>query len=168
MGAGTARTQDATIAQAAIPGSAPPPAGSAPSESGPFTIGDLARAYGVTARTLRFYEDEGLLHPMRRGTVRLYSRADRARLAWILRGRNVGFSLKDIKELLDLYAPGPGRRTQLDAALQKSRERIRALVAQKADIEATIAELEHFCRNIEAEQARMAPSPRPSESKGES
>ncbi len=123
------------------------------------SISDLAQEFGVTARTLRFYEDEGLLRPVRRGTTRLYSRADRARLAWILRGRNVGFSLADIRELLDLYAPGPGRRTQLKAALAKSRERIAALEAQKADIEATIAELEQFCRRLEAEQARLAPGP---------
>lgn len=123
-----------------------------------YGISDLAREFGVTARTLRFYEDEGLLNPVRRGTTRIYSRADRARLAWILRGRNVGFSLADIRELLDLYAPGAGRRTQLKAALQKSRERIAALEAQKADIEATIAELEQFCRNIESEEARLAPS----------
>jgi DNA-binding transcriptional MerR regulator len=123
-----------------------------------YSISDLARDFGVTARTLRFYEDEGLLHPVRRGTTRIYSRADRARLAWILRGRNVGFSLADIKELLDLYAPGSGRRTQMQAALLKSRERIAALQAQKADIEATIAELEQFCRNIETEEARLAPS----------
>lgn len=122
-----------------------------------YSITDLAREFGVTARTLRFYEDEGLLHPVRRGTTRIYSRADRGRLAWILRGRNVGFSLADIKELLDLYAPGSGRRIQMQAALAKSRQRIAALETQKADIEATIAELEQFCRTIETEEARLAP-----------
>jgi DNA-binding transcriptional MerR regulator len=124
-----------------------------------FTITDLARSFGVTARTLRFYEDEGLLHPVRRGTTRIYSRADRARLAWILRGRNVGFSLADIRDLLDLYAPGAARRTQMQAATDKCRERIAALEAQKADIEATIAELQQFCSTIEEEQARLASVP---------
>jgi DNA-binding transcriptional MerR regulator len=128
---------------------APQPDSKADGAEPVFTITDLAREFGVTSRTLRFYEDEGLLHPLRRGTTRLYSRADRARLAWILRGRAVGFSLADIRDLLDMYAPGPARRPQLEATLAKSRERISALNAQRAAIDATIAELEQFCRTIE-------------------
>jgi DNA-binding transcriptional MerR regulator len=122
-------------------------------ESGPpelhFSITDLAREFVVTPRTIRFYESEGLIHPGRRGTTRLYSRADRARLAWILRGRAVGFSLADIRELLDMYAPGPARRAQIAATVAKSRERIAALLEQRAAIDATIAELDHFCRSLE-------------------
>ncbi|WP_199553696.1 MerR family transcriptional regulator [Sandaracinobacteroides hominis] len=114
-----------------------------------FSITDLAREFAVTSRTLRFYEDEGLIHPMRRGTTRLYSRADRARLAWILRGRAVGFSLADIRELLDMYAPGEARRAQLEATFAKCRERIVALEAQRAAIDATIAEISEFCRSID-------------------
>jgi DNA-binding transcriptional MerR regulator len=113
-----------------------------------FTITDLSREFAVTSRTLRFYEDEGLIHPLRRGTTRLYSRGDRARLAWILRGRAVGFSLADIRDLLNMYAPGQARRPQLQAALAKSRERISALNDQRAAIDATIAELEQFCATI--------------------
>lgn len=123
-------------------------------EQAVFTITDLAREFGVTPRTLRFYEDEGLIHPKRRGTTRLYSRADRARLAWILRGRSVGFSLADIRDLLDMYAPGPARRIQIEATLAKSRERIAALAGQRAAIDATIAELEQFCCTIEQELER--------------
>jgi DNA-binding transcriptional MerR regulator len=115
-----------------------------------FTISDLAREFGVTARTLRFYEDHGLLDPERRGTQRLYGRADRARLAWILRGRAVGFSLSDIRELLDMYAPGEARRVQLDAALAKCRERVRALEEQRDAIDDTIKELNDFCLSIES------------------
>lgn len=114
-----------------------------------FSITDLAREYAVTSRTLRFYEDEGLIHPMRRGTTRLYSRADRARLAWILRGRAVGFSLADIRELLDMYAPGEARLVQLQATLDKCHERIVALQEQRNAIDATIAELSEFCRSID-------------------
>ena len=114
-----------------------------------FSITDLAREFDVTSRTLRFYEDEGLIHPTRRGTTRLYARADRARLAWILRGRAVGFSLADIRELLDMYAPGEARRAQLQATRDKSLERIAALEAQRTAIDATIAELQEFCRTIE-------------------
>lgn len=113
-----------------------------------FSITDLAREFSVTSRTLRFYEDEGLLHPQRRGTARIYSRADRARLAWILRGRAVGFSLADIRELLDLHAPGSARAGQMKAALKKSLERIRALQGQREAIDLTIAELEQFCDSI--------------------
>lgn len=116
-----------------------------------FTITMLSREFGVTPRTLRFYEDEGLLHPLRRGATRLYSRADRARLAWILRGRAVGFSLADIRELLDMYAPGEARKAQLAATLDKCRNRIAALESQRAAIDETITELSDFCRKIEAQ-----------------
>ncbi|TPE59066.1 MerR family DNA-binding transcriptional regulator [Sandaracinobacter neustonicus] len=147
-----------------IPGEAldsagPAPAGGIdPAESeARFTITDLSREYAVTPRTLRFYEDEGLIHPTRRGTTRLYSRADRARLAWILRGRSVGFSLADIRDLLDMYAPGPARRPQIEATLAKSRERITALNEQRAALDATIAELEQFCSTVEAQLLRPNP-----------
>ncbi len=116
-----------------------------------LTITDLSREFGVTARTLRFYEDEGLLHPERRGATRLYTRADRARLAWILRGRAVGFSLADIRELLDMYAPGEARYAQLSATLAKCRDRILALEAQRSAIDETITELSDFCRSLEAQ-----------------
>ena len=116
-----------------------------------FTISDLAREYDVTPRTIRFYEGEGLIHPGRRGSQRLFSRADRARLAWILRGRAVGFSLADIRELLDMYAPGKSRTPQLKATLEKSRERIAALEAQRDALDATIRELSEFCRTIESQ-----------------
>ncbi len=68
-----------------------------------YSITDLAEEFGVTARALRFYEDEGLISPERQGLARIYSRRDRARLAWILRGKRVGFSLTDIREMIDLY-----------------------------------------------------------------
>lgn len=114
-----------------------------------FSITDLAQEFGITPRTIRFYETEGLIAPERRGTTRVYSRANRARLAWVLRGRAVGFSLSTIRDLLDMYAPGPGRQAQLAAAAAKSRERIAALHAQRDAIDATILELEQFCRALE-------------------
>lgn len=114
-----------------------------------FSITDLAREFDVTPRTLRFYEGEGLINPRRQGSSRIYSKIDKARLAWILRGRAVGFSLADIRELLDMYAPGPARRVQLEAALHKSRERVAALMDQRAAIDATITELTDFCRKLE-------------------
>ena len=110
-----------------------------------YSIGEMCDAFGVTARALRFYEDEELIAPERRGTTRLYTDRDRARLTWILRGKSVGFSLNDIRELLDLYDVGDQRQTQMVATLERCRERIAVLERQKVDIDATIAELSEFC-----------------------
>ena len=109
-----------------------------------FTISDLSSEFAVTARALRFYEDEGLIAPERRGTSRIYSGRDRARLAWILRGKRVGFSLADIREMIDLYDIGDGRRAQRQVTLERCRNRIATLERQKHDIDAAIAELQEF------------------------
>jgi DNA-binding transcriptional MerR regulator len=114
-----------------------------------FSISDLSAEFGVTARALRFYEDEGLIAPERRGTQRIYSHRDRARLAWILRGKRVGFSLTDIRELIDLYDVGDGRRTQRQRTIDRCRARIDTLNAQKHDIDAAIAELTEFTALLE-------------------
>ena len=106
-----------------------------------FTIRDLSREFDVSARTLRFYEEKGLLDPTRRGEQRLYSRRDRARLAYVLAGKTVGFSLEDVREMLDLYDLGDGQVTQLKVALAKFAERIERLERQKADIDRVVAEL---------------------------
>jgi DNA-binding transcriptional MerR regulator len=111
-----------------------------------FTIGELCDEFGVTARALRFYEDEQLIAPERRGTQRLYSDRDRARLAWILRGKRVGFSLAEIKELLDLYDVGDGRQTQRLKTIERCNERIAMLERQRVDIDATIDELNDFLK----------------------
>lgn len=109
-----------------------------------FSISDLCAEFGVTPRALRFYEDEGLIAPERRGTQRIYTHRDRARLAWILRGKRVGFSLAEIKEMIDLYDLGDGRRLQRQVTLERCMDRIRHLEAQKRDIDAHIAELAQF------------------------
>ncbi|MBN8814699.1 MAG: MerR family DNA-binding transcriptional regulator [Sphingomonas sp.] len=114
-----------------------------------FSISDLSAEFGVTARALRFYEDEGLIAPERRGTQRIYSHRDRARLAWILRGKRVGFSLTDIRELIDLYDIGDGRRTQRQRTIDRCHSKIDALMAQKHDIDAAIAELTEFTALLE-------------------
>lgn len=115
-----------------------------------FSISDLSGEFAVTPRALRFYEDEGLIAPERRGTARLYTQRDRARLAWILRGKRVGFSLTEIRELLDLYDLGDGRRAQRAQTAARCREKIAALECQRVDIDAAIAELTDFAALLDA------------------
>lgn len=114
-----------------------------------YAISDLAEEFGVTARALRFYEDEGLISPKRHGLSRIYSKRDRARLAWILRGKRVGFSLSDIREMIDLYDGNGGRQEQHKLAARRCRERIEMLEAQRRDIEETIRELEGFIARLD-------------------
>ncbi len=116
-----------------------------------LTIGDLCDEFGVTARALRFYEDEALIAPERRGTQRLYTERDHARLAWILRGKRVGLSLAEIKELLDLYDVGDGRRTQRLKTIERCQAKVDALKQQRVDIDATIDELTSFIALIKAQ-----------------
>lgn len=106
-----------------------------------MTIREMCDAFGVTPRTLRFYEAKELLNPIRQGTRRLYTRRDRARLKLILRGKRFGFSLEDIRQTLDLYDRDGGNSTQLLRTWQLAQDRLAAMEAQRAELDEAIAEL---------------------------
>jgi len=107
-----------------------------------LTIREMCDAFEVTPRTLRFYEQKELLSPIREGQKRLYTRRDRARLKLILRGKRFGFSLEEIRQLLDLYHVGDQQRTQLLKTLEIARERRAEMERQRAELDAAIGELD--------------------------
>lgn len=107
-----------------------------------WSISDLAQEFDVTTRAIRFYEDQGLLAPTRRGQARIYSSRDRTRLKLILRGKRLGFSLNEVRDIIGLYDDEPGEVGQLDFFLQKIRDRRALLLQQQDDIAVTLDELE--------------------------
>ena len=106
-----------------------------------MTIRQMCDAFGVTARTLRFYEAKELLFPQRQGTRRLFTRQDRARLTLILRGKRFGFSLEDIRQLLDMYDRDGSNAAQLTRTFQLAEARLHQMEAQRAELDVAIAEL---------------------------
>jgi DNA-binding transcriptional MerR regulator len=116
-----------------------------------YSIAELAREFAITARTIRFYEDEGLIKPRRQGLTRLYSAHDRVRLGWILRGKRLGFSLAEIKELLDLYQVDRTGVQQLRELLRRSRRHIDDLERKRHDLDAHIAEFRDVEVQVTAE-----------------
>jgi DNA-binding transcriptional MerR regulator len=107
-----------------------------------WTIADLAEEYDVTLRTIRHYEDLGMLSPERRGTARVFHSRDRVRLALILRGRRLGFSLDEIATIVDMYDEQPGEAGQLEYLLDQIEVRRRDLEQRRRDIDETLAELD--------------------------
>jgi DNA-binding transcriptional MerR regulator len=112
-----------------------------------FSISDLAREFDITTRAIRFYEDEGLITPRREGQRRIYTPRDRVRLMLILRGRRLGFSLKEIAEMINLYDRDPTEVGQLRLFIDKLRERRAVLKRQQDDIAAILGELDELEEN---------------------
>ena len=110
------------------------------------SIGDLAREFDVTPRTIRFYEDEGLLSPRREGSRRIYSKRDQVRLKLILRGKRLGFSLADVREMLELYDSAPDERQQLEKFVASLSARRAQLERQRAEIDEILGEIRAFER----------------------
>lgn len=131
--------------------------------SASFSIRDLCEAFDVTPRALRFYESQGLISPRRDGQRRIYSLRDRARLFLVLRGKRFGFSLAEIRDLLDLYDRGDRQRSQIDAALTSGREKLRLLHERRRDLDEAIGELEAIIGNLNAASAELASDPDASE-----
>ena len=107
-----------------------------------YTITELTREFGVSTRTLRFYEDEGLIQPDRRGRTRLFRAADRHLIKEILRGRRLGFTIAEIREIIEIYKGPPGELGQLELMMKRVAEKREQLNQKRQDIEETLAELD--------------------------
>ena len=125
---------------------------------GLIRIGEMAKRHGVTLRTLRFYEDKGLLAPRREGSTRLYTRRDNARLKLILLGRKVGFPLREVKKMIDLYDPSGSNTRQLKYALDKFEKQLAHLHHQRKAIDEAIGELNVAMKAVRSMLAGRSPA----------
>src|SRR5580765_1903994 len=117
-------------------------------ERGEYSISELAREFDVTPRAIRFYEDQGLISPRRAGTRRIYTPRDRTRLKLTLRGKRLGLTLSEIRELIDMYEPGRDERPQLERFLAVLESHRASLLQQRADIGAQLAEIQGFEKKV--------------------
>jgi DNA-binding transcriptional MerR regulator len=122
-------------------------------EPSEFTISELAREFDVTPRAIRFYEDQGLIAPRREGQRRVYTPRDRTRLKLTLRGKRLGLTLSEIKELIDMYEPGRDQRPQLERFLAVLDAHKTSLAQQRADLEAQLSEIEAFEKRVRKQLA---------------
>ena len=123
------------------------------SADGYYSITNLTREFRVSTRTLRFYEDEGLIHPLRRGRTRLFRPTDRRLVSFILRGKRLGFSIKEIREIIVMFKEPPGEEGQLKLLMKQVQEKRDELDQKRADIEETLRELDQV---EDASLARLA------------
>lgn len=140
------------------PPSTSPPSTSPTSTSPPsatWTIAQLAEEFGITHRTVRHYEQLGLISPERRGSQRVYHRRDRIRLELILRGRRLGFPLEEIRTIIDMYDAQPGEVGQLHYLLQRIADQRAGLEQRRRDIEASLAELTKVERRCLEDLAKL-------------
>lgn len=107
-----------------------------------YSITELTREFDVSTRTLRFYEDEGLIHPVRRGRTRLFRPSDRQLVRQILRGKRLGFSIAEIREIIQMYKEPPGEVGQLNLMIRRIEEKREDLRQKRRDLEETLAELD--------------------------
>ena len=121
-----------------------------------FAISDLAREFGITPRTIRFWEDQGILSPEREGSKRVFTRRDRARLKMALRGKRLGLSLAEIKDLIGMYESTEDETPQLLECLRVMEKRRLALEQQREDIEAMLAEIAQFETQCQQELTRRS------------
>ncbi|MCL6415283.1 MerR family DNA-binding transcriptional regulator [Aestuariirhabdus sp. Z084] len=113
-----------------------------PSRPSTYSISELAKEFDITTRTIRFYEDKGLLTPQRKGQTRVYSPADRTKLKLILRGKRLGFSLEESRDIIEMYSPGQNNEQQLKALINHVRSRKATLQQQLHDIELMMLDLQ--------------------------
>jgi len=125
-----------------------PSGGQREKEPAEYSIGELAREFDVTPRAIRFYEDQGLLAPRRAGQRRIYTLRDRTRLKLTLRGKRLGLTLSEVRELIDMYEPGRDERPQLERFLAVLAQHRSSLEQQRTDIEAQLSEIGMFEKRI--------------------
>src|SRR5205814_884727 len=117
-------------------------------ERSEYSISELSREFDITPRAIRFYEDQGLISPRREGQRRVYTPRDRTRLKLTLRGKRLGLSLSEIRELIDMYEPGRDERAQLERFLAVLESHRATLLQQRADIEAQLSEIQTFEKRV--------------------
>ena len=129
-----------------------------------YTISDLAKEFGVTTRTIRFYEEKGMISPLRDGQRRLYSSADRVRIKLILRGKRIGMTLQECVDVIDMYDPEHNNAEQLHSLINKVKERREQMLQQKRDIDDMLTgldEVQSLCKQSLASKATSNPTIKP-------
>ena len=129
-----------------------------------YTISELAQEFGVSTRTIRFYEEKGMIEPLRQGQKRLYTPSDRVRIKLILRGKRVGMTLQECVDFIDMYDPQHNNTDQLNSLIADVKQRRSQLLQQKADIDAMLVgldEVQNLCERSLAKEINDEPTPTP-------